>query len=197
MCGGALQAESAGMKHSRDELPMLGWTVRALQFDRAQGNGIVDCSAVRRVMRRDALQCRGARCSVVSSPGVRRGARQSHTRSWRGRGDMPVRSKGRASNSSGTLAATAGGHRRRLPWVVEPDVRCLVIRCWLTSLGCASGERRPTRVGRMWSCSAWPSCRLRRARGSERARARALATMPRAECGCGSQPAPLAEEFVP
>ena len=152
---------------------------------------MVTCSALRRVMRRDALQCRGARCSVVSSRGVRRGARQSHTRSWRGRGDMPVRSKGRASNNSGTLATTAGGHRRRLPWVVEPDVRCLVIRCWLTSLGCASGERRPTRVGRMWFCSAWPSCRLRRARGSERARARALVTMPRAECSCGRQPAPF------
>ena len=197
MCGGAFQGESAGMKHSRDAIPMLGWTVRTLQFDRARGSGMVNCSAVRRVMRRDALQCRGARCSVVSSRGVRRGARQSHTRSWRGRGDMPVRSKGRASNYSGTLATTAGGHRRRLPWVVEPDVRCLVIRCWLTSLGCASGERRPTRVGRMWFCSAWPSCRLRRARGSERARARPLVTMPRAESTCGRQPAPLAEEFEP
>jgi hypothetical protein len=160
-------------------------------------NGMVNCSAVRRVMRRDALQCRGARCSVVSSRGVRRGARQSHTRSWRGRGDMPVRSKGRASNNSGTLATTAGGHRRRLPWVVEPDVRCLAIRCWLTSLGCASGERRPARGGRMWFCSAWPSCRLRRARGSERARARPLVTMPRAESTCGRQPAPLAQESVP
>jgi len=104
MCGGAFQDESAGMRHSHDGIPMLAWTVRTLQFDGAQGSGMVNCSAARRVMRRDALQCRGARCSVASLRGVRRGARQSHTRRWRGRGDMPVRSKGRASNNSGTLA---------------------------------------------------------------------------------------------
>ena len=54
--------ESAGMKHSRDAIPMLGWTVRTLQFDRAQGERH---GHLQRVASRNATRCLAMSRSAV------------------------------------------------------------------------------------------------------------------------------------